>query len=59
MTAQTIEQTQPTPRKVGLPLLEVEHLRTHFPIRKGFLRSVAGYVKAVEDVSFTVGSGET
>src|SRR5215212_5182380 len=47
------------PRKVGLPLLDVQNLRTHFPIRKGFLRTVAGYVKAVEDVSFTVGSGET
>jgi len=47
------------PRRVGLPLLDVKHLRTHFPIRKGFLRTVAGYVKAVEDVSFTVGAGET
>ncbi len=46
-------------KKVGLPLLEVNHLRTHFPIRKGFFRSVVGYVKAVEDVSFTVGAGET
>src|SRR4051812_15437080 len=36
-----------SPPKVSLPLLEVEHLRTHFPIRKGFLRSVVGYVKAV------------
>jgi oligopeptide/dipeptide ABC transporter ATP-binding protein len=56
---QTLAQIDSTPRKMGLPLLEVEHLRTHFPIRKGFLRSVVGYVKAVEDVSFTVGSGET
>ncbi|MCL2641144.1 MAG: ATP-binding cassette domain-containing protein [Phycisphaerales bacterium] len=41
------------------PLLDVRNLRTHFPIRRGFMRNVAGYVKAVEDVSFTVSQGET
>ena len=41
------------------PLLDVQNLRTHFPIRKGFMRSVGGYVKAVEDVSFSVAQGET
>src|SRR5437764_746621 len=46
-------------KKVSLPLLEVKHLRTHFPIRRGVMRSVVGYVRAVEDVSFTVGAGET
>jgi oligopeptide/dipeptide ABC transporter ATP-binding protein len=59
MTTETLVQSGAGPRKVGLPLLEVENLRTHFPIRKGFFRSVVGYVKAVEDVSFTVGAGET
>lgn len=59
MTTETVTQAEPGPRKVGLPLLEVENLRTHFPIRKGFFRTVVGYVKAVEDVSFTVGAGET
>ena len=48
-----------TPRSIGLPLLKVTNLRTYFPIRKGFFRSVAGYVKAVEDVSFEVTGGET
>ncbi|HVX83803.1 MAG TPA: oligopeptide/dipeptide ABC transporter ATP-binding protein [Phycisphaerae bacterium] len=56
---QTIAQQQPGPRKIGLPLLQVEKLRTYFPIRKGFFRRVAGYVRAVEDVSFAVGAGET
>src|SRR4051812_42553748 len=54
---QNLEQA--APQKVSLPLLEVKNLRTYFPIRKGFLRTVAGYVRAVDDVSFTVGSGET
>src|SRR4051812_5054661 len=56
---QIVESTNTTPRKVGLPLLEVNHLRTYFPIRKGFLRTVVGHVRAVDDVSFSVAPGET
>ena len=41
------------------PLLEVRHLRKFFPIRKGILRSVVGQVRAVDDVSFAIGKGET
>jgi peptide/nickel transport system ATP-binding protein len=40
-------------------LLEVRQLRKFFPIRRGFLRRVVGHVRAVDDVSFTVRSGET
>ena len=41
-------------------LVEVESLSKHFPVRRGtmFARTV-GLVKAVDDVSFTVGRGET
>jgi oligopeptide/dipeptide ABC transporter ATP-binding protein len=56
---QTSEQPQAGPRSVALPLLQVEHLKTYFPIRRGFLQSAAGYVKAVDDVSFGVGERET
>jgi peptide/nickel transport system ATP-binding protein len=41
------------------PLLEVVGLKKHFPIRKGFLQRVVGVVRAVDDVSFHVGKGET
>ena len=41
------------------PLLEVTALKKHFPIQRGFLRRVVGYVKAVDDVSFSVSQGET
>jgi oligopeptide/dipeptide ABC transporter ATP-binding protein len=37
-------------------LLEVRHLKTYFPIKSGLLRKTTGYVHAVEDVSFSVGS---
>lgn len=40
-------------------LLEVKGLKKHFPIEKGFLRKVVGYVRAVDDVSFYVREGET
>jgi len=41
------------------PVLEIEGLKKHFPIRKGFLRQVAGHVFAVDGVSFTINEGET
>lgn len=40
-------------------LLEVEELRTHFPIRSGLLQRVSGQVKAVDGVSFRVRRGES
>ena len=41
------------------PLVEVEHLKVHFPIRRGLLRRQVGAVRAVDDVSFNVYAGET
>ncbi|GAA4351413.1 hypothetical protein GCM10023185_10040 [Hymenobacter saemangeumensis] len=40
-------------------LLEVQNLQVHFPIRKGFFLRAKEYVKAVDDVSFTLYPGET
>ena len=42
------------------PLLQVEHLVKHFPIRgSGITRRKVGEVKAVTDVSFSIQKGET
>ena len=41
------------------PLLEVEGLKVHFPIRRGLLSRVVGHVKAVDGVSFKVYPGQT
>ncbi|MBE2237704.1 MAG: ATP-binding cassette domain-containing protein [Caldilineaceae bacterium] len=41
------------------PLIEVENLKVHFPIRHGLLRRQVGAVRAVDDVSFNVYEGET
>ena len=43
----------------GGPVLEVEHLAKHFPIRKGLLQRTVGHVRAVDDVSFSIDRGET
>ncbi len=40
-------------------LLEVRDLKMYFPVRHGFLSQVAGYVKAVDGVSFDIKRGET
>ena len=40
------------------PVLEIEGLKKHFPIRKGFLRRTTGHVFAVDGVSFTIREGE-
>ena len=41
------------------PLLEVNHLKKYFPIKRGFFSRVVGHVKAVDDVNFKVSAGET
>lgn len=41
------------------PLLEVQNLQVHFPIRAGWFGRVRGFVRAVDDVSFTIQRGET
>ena len=39
------------------PLVEVKHLKQYFPITTGFLKTTM--LKALDDVSFTIGKGET
>ena len=41
------------------PVLEVQGLKNHFPVRKGLLRRTAGYVYAVDGVDFFINEGET
>ncbi len=41
------------------PLLEVVDLKKWFPIKRGFLKKVVGYVKAVDGLNFHIMEGET
>ncbi|HET8995920.1 MAG TPA: dipeptide ABC transporter ATP-binding protein [Acetobacteraceae bacterium] len=42
-----------------VPVIEVDGLKKHFPIRRGLLRKTVGQVYAVDGVSFSVAEGET
>jgi oligopeptide transport system ATP-binding protein len=44
---------------INTPLIDVRHLKVYFPVRKGVFSRVAGWVRAVDDVSFTIAPGET
>ena len=46
-------------RQTGQPLLSVRGLTKHFPLTGGLLGRSTGSVRAVDDVSFTVRTGET
>jgi peptide/nickel transport system ATP-binding protein len=41
------------------PLLDVQELKKHFPIKRGFFSRTVGHVKAVDGVNFSVRHGET
>ncbi len=45
--------------ETAAPLLQVEDLAKHFPVKKGLLRRTIGQVRAVDGVSFSIGAGET
>ncbi len=40
-------------------ILRVQNLKKYFPIRRGFLQRVVGFVRAVDDVTFYINEGET
>jgi oligopeptide transport system ATP-binding protein len=41
------------------PLVDVQHLQKYFPVRRGILARTVAHVKAVDDISFQIGEGET
>jgi oligopeptide/dipeptide ABC transporter ATP-binding protein len=41
------------------PVMEVEGLKKHFPVKKGLLRRTAGHVYAVDGIGFSINEGET
>ena len=44
---------------MSTPLLQVDDLKKHFPIRGGLLGNVTGQVHAVDGISFSIEKGET
>ena len=41
------------------PLLQVQDLNVHFPVRRGILQRIVDYRRAVDGVSFSIMPGET
>ena len=41
------------------PLLSVDHLKVHFPIKAGVLKRTVGYIKAVDGIRFDIYRGQT
>ena len=41
------------------PLLVIDRLQVHFPVKAGILKRTVGWVRAVDGVSLTVNAGET
>ena len=46
-------------KAVEQPLLQLEDVKVHFPIRRGVLQRVVDYTRAVDGVSLAIGRGET
>ncbi|WP_308314952.1 ABC transporter ATP-binding protein [Bacillus sp. V33-4] len=51
-----IERAETQPEK---PLLDVKNIKKYYPVSSSFFNRSSGYVKAVDDVSFSVKAGET
>lgn len=58
LAAEAGGQPAPVP-EYAKPVLSTEHARIWFPIQRGLLKRTVGHVKAVNDASLTVKSGET
>jgi len=43
----------------NLTILQIEKLKKYFPIRRGFFQKITSWVRAVEDVSFSIARGKT
>ena len=41
------------------PLLQVDALKVHFPVRRGFFQRTVGHVRAVDDVTLSIQAGRT
>lgn len=48
-----------THEAIPKPLLQIENLKTYYPVRRGIFGRASGYVKAVDDVSLSLYEGET
>ena len=53
-----IEQQPKVEKSARREILRVDNLKMYFPVTKGLFKRTVGYVKAVDDVSFSIWTGE-
>lgn len=58
MQTTNVNANQPLVMRDANNLLEVSHLKMHFPITAGLVSRVVGYTRAVDDTSFEIRQGE-
>ncbi len=58
MTAMATASSEIAPETAG-PLVDVQGLKTYFPVKRGLLQRTIGFVKAVDEVSFRIEAGQT
>ena len=51
--------TPPPANAKAVTILEAKDLKVWFPIKRGFLRSIVGYIKAVDSIDLAVKDGQT
>lgn len=56
---ESIPKGEPAAKKKSEPLLRINNLHCHFPVKKGFFRRKVGEIKAVNGVSLTINQGTT
>lgn len=49
----------PTSTVATQPLMQVDGLKVHFPIRRGLIQRTVGHVRAVDDVTLSIQAGRT
>ncbi len=54
-----MDQVTAMPAESPNSLIQVEHLKVHFPILSGIFQTESGRVRAVDDISFEIRKGET
>jgi oligopeptide/dipeptide ABC transporter ATP-binding protein len=45
-------------KRADLPILEIRNLKKYFPVKSRYLRRRLGWLRAVDDISFTIQKGE-
>ena len=55
---ENLERREEPAGAIGEPLVTIEGLEVHFPIRKGLLKRTVGHVRAVDGVDLTIRRGQ-